>query len=448
MTIQSESKPVKSDVLKFGDTFYLHHMSGNYLAPIARSRYDFPRLGKSDRVKLQIVGNGEGELTDGAIIKLRSIESVLGDRHILGAFADSHDCYYWNDGYDNRKQGWQIQKKDRSRDNKIRYEDEVYFTNLYYKNQRLSRCTWYEGYITTYPKANEWWTIEAEDTKDTGVSSEAALLSRLFEPNAREFNAANMAYLAYCAEAVYSSPEESKAKLEQLGFKIDGTEHFIDFPDTNTQAIIVGDEEKVIIAFRGTENLEDWKTNLNLAKAAWKVGMFHSGFYKSIYSVWPTATARLNSLRTNNQPIWLTGHSLGGALATLACGLLDDELPEQAIAGVYTFGQPRVGDVIFAQTIDQRVKKRFFRVVNNNDIVPRIPRIPRIKYRHAGSQLYFDALGKLHNNVIISWLNPKAVWFRLQGYHKDAFNLNADSVGDHRMGDYRLMTMRQIAKLQ
>lgn len=435
-----------AQVIKYGDVLYLQHMSGEYLSAVDRGRYNFPLLGQEDRIKLEITGSGEGEITDGAIIKLKSTESDLGDRHILGAFADSHDCYYWKDGYSDRKQGFKIQKKDTSVDDKIRYGDEVYFTNLQYKNQRLSRCTWYKGYITTFPEANEWWILEAENApKEPKISSEAALLNRLFEPDSREFSAPNMAYMAYCAEAVYGTPEASKEKLEQLGFKIDGLEHFIDFPDTNTQCIAVGDEEKIIIAFRGTENMDDWKTNLKLTKAAWKAGMVHSGFSSSINSVWPTATARLNSLRTNNQPIWLTGHSLGGALATLACGLLDDELPENAIAGVYTFGQPRVGDTIFAQTIDKKVKKRFFRVVNNNDIVPRIP---RVKYQHVGNQLYFDALGTLHDNVVISWLNPQAIWFRLQGYYKDAFNLNADSVGDHRMGDYRLMTMRQLAKQQ
>jgi len=423
-------------------------MTDRYMNTINRSRYSFVRLEDTEAVGLKIVGEGEGELTDGAIIQLQSTESSLGERNTLGAFADRHDCYYWKEGYNKKKQGWRINKRNSDGDSKIRYDDQVYLTNLYYKNQQLARCTRFPGYITTFTKANEWWTIKAEVTPSDGdTTSETQFLQRSFEPDNRELSKANMAYLGYCAEAVYASPEESKVKLEKLGFKINDLEHFIDFPETNTQCIIVGDEEKVIIAFRGTENLDDWKTNVNLAKAAWKVGMVHSGFWRSIDSVWPTVTARLNSLRTNNQPIWITGHSLGGALATLACGILDDELPEESIAGVYTFGQPRVGDLLFAQTVDKRVKKRFFRVVNNNDIVTRIP---SIKYQHVGNQLYFDARGNLHENVIISFLNPKAIWYRLQGYYQNIsqLNLSADSIGDHRMGDYRLLIMRQLREKQ
>ena len=435
----------QSQVVEYGDTIYLQHMTGRYITTITRSRYSFVRLEPTEAVELEIVGDGEGELTEGAIIQLKSTEENLGERNTLGAFVDRHDCYYWNEGYNQKKQGWRINKKNPG-DDQIRYDDQIYLTNLHYKNQRLARCTWFPGYITTFPKANEWWTIKAEVTpEESATNSETRFLQRSFEPDSRELSKGNMAYLAYCADAVYATPEESKVKLEKLGFKINGLEHFIDFPETNTQCIIVGDEEKVIIAFRGTENLDDWKTNINLAKAAWKVGMVHSGFWRSIESVWPTATARLNSLRTNNQPIWITGHSLGGALATLACGLLDDELPEESIAGVYTFGQPRVGDLLFAQTVDKRVKKRYFRVVNNNDIVTRIP---SLQYRHVGNQLYFDARGDLHENVIISLLNPKAIWYRLQGYYQNLsrLNLSADSVGDHRMGDYRLLAMRQLGE--
>lgn len=444
--METTSTVKQSQVVKYGDTLYLQHMTGRYMNTIIRSRYSFVRLEKTEAVKLEIVGEGEGELTDGAIIQLKSTEENLGEHNVLGAFADRHDCYYWKEGYNQKKQGWRINKRNPDGDPKIHYDDQICLTNLHYKNQKLSRCTWFPGYVTTFTKANEWWTLKEEVIpEESGTTSETRFLQSSFEPDSRKLSKANMAYLAYCAEAVYDTPEQSKVKLEELGFKINGLEHFIDFPETNTQCILVGDEEKVVIAFRGTENLEDWKTNINLAKAAWKVGMVHSGFWRSINSVWPTATARLNSLRTNNQPIWITGHSLGGALATLACGLLDDELPEESIAGVYTFGQPRVGDIIFAQTVDKRVKKRFFRVVNNNDIVTRIP---SVKYQHVGNQLYFDARGDLHENIIISLLNLKAIWYRLQGYYQNLsqLNLSPDSVGDHRMGDYRLLTMRQIGK--
>lgn len=53
--------------------------------------------------------------------------------------------------------------------------------------------------------------------------------------------------MAYFAEATYSSPDESKAKLESLGFKINGHEHYLEFPETDTEGLMVGDDEKIIL---------------------------------------------------------------------------------------------------------------------------------------------------------------------------------------------------------
>ncbi|MCJ8280549.1 MAG: hypothetical protein MJK14_11760, partial [Rivularia sp. ALOHA_DT_140] len=74
-------------------------------------------------------------------------------------------------------------------------------------------------------------------------------------------------------------------------------------------------------------------------------------------------------------------------------------------------------------------------VVNNNDIAPRNP---KIKYGHVGTLIYFDPDGKMHHNSGLTWGN------RFKGYYKSAFNLDSDDVGDHRMGDYRILTMRHL----
>lgn len=459
--LQTESTAAKpSDVLNYGDTIYLQHMNGNYVTQFSKgktSRYHWPKLGQSknrgknkklaesNKIQFQILGDSTGELTDGAVIRLKSTESLPNQQNVLGSWVDSHDCYYWVDKFNTKKQSWQIKKRDRSVDDKIRYGDDVYLTNLHYKNQRLSRCTRYDGYISTAAYANEWWQFKSEAVEgNVKMTSEGAFLESVFDPKTRTFSKGNLAYLAYFAEATYSSPDESKAKLESLGFQINGHEHYLEFPDTDTEGLMVGDDEKIIIAFRGTENLTDWQTNLKLLKTSWKVGMVHEGFYKSLDSLWPDAIGRLKSLRTNNQPIWITGHSLGGALATLAGATLDQEMPEYEIAGIYTFGQPRVGDLIFAQSLDKGMKERFFRSVNNNDVVATIP---SLKFDHVGNLLYFDSDGNLNENQLLSWFNPKTWCNRFRDYSKGVINLELDSVGDHRMGDYRRLAMRQLDKV-
>ena len=154
-------------VIKFDDIFYLKHHNDQYLVTFDEGRYNFPQLakkeqlGKKELVKLQLTSrNDTDNLKDGDTIYIRSLEASLGKNHILGAFSDSHNCYYWKDGYDDDKQGWQIHKV-KSNGDVIRYGDEVYFTNVSYKNQRLVADTKYPGYLTTKKNAAETWTIES-----------------------------------------------------------------------------------------------------------------------------------------------------------------------------------------------------------------------------------------------------------------------------------------------
>jgi pimeloyl-ACP methyl ester carboxylesterase len=81
--------------------------------------------------------------------------------------------------------------------------------------------------------------------------------------------------------------------------------------------------------------------------------------------VWADVTEAL-SLAHAVRP-WFTGHSLGGALATLAADRHGDS------AAVYTFGSPLVGDDAFAAGFNNRHEGRSFRYVNGDDLVTRVP---------------------------------------------------------------------------
>ena len=249
-----------------------------------------------------------------------------------------------------------------------------------------------------------------------------------------------MAYLGYRADMAYLDADQSREVLSQLGFTIDDTEHFFESKDTDAQGFIIGDNEKIILAFRGTEKLADWATNLDLDQEIWPptkpLGRLHCGFYTALRSVWPTVTQRLQQLQANNQPIWITGHSLGGALAAIACATLRLQAdPPAKVMGAYTFGQPRVGDARLARSFDADFKDHFFRVVNNNDSVCRIP---PLEYEPMGSLVYFDADGALQLDQELSVVD------RLSGFGDAVTRLDFDNVGDHRMGDYRMLSMRHL----
>ncbi|KAL0640977.1 hypothetical protein Bca4012_103368 [Brassica carinata] len=97
-----------------------------------------------------------------------------------------------------------------------------------------------------------------------------------------------------------------------------------------------------------------------------------------------------------------TGHSLGGAIAALFPAILaihgEDELLDK-LEGVYTFGQPRIGDEEFGEYMKEVMKKHgieYERFVYNNDMVTRVPFDDKILfgYKHYGSCNYFNSLYK------------------------------------------------------
>lgn len=99
-----------------------------------------------------------------------------------------------------------------------------------------------------------------------------------------------------------------------------------------------------------------------------------------------------------NAKFVVTGHSLGGALAILFPTVLllhKEEEIMQRLLGVYTFGQPRIGDRQLVRYMEAHVNypvPRYFRVVYCNDLVPRLPYDDKtFLYKHFGVCLYYNS---------------------------------------------------------
>jgi hypothetical protein len=155
--------------------------------------------------------------------------------------------------------------------------------------------------------------------------------------------------------------------------------------------------EFLLIAFRGTEDVRNWLTDLDCLQTGYPAADYgasrvHAGFWRA----WQSVRRRLWEWFSTSMPdgssskVFLTGHSLGGALAMLAARELWRE--RQLLPVTYTFGQPRVGNAAFAQGFDLALRALTFRVVYADDIVPRVPWLLG-SYRHAGQEVFYLSAG-------------------------------------------------------
>jgi hypothetical protein len=179
----------------------------------------------------------------------------------------------------------------------------------------------------------------------------------------------------------------------------------------NTQAYVATSDDHIVVAFRGTESptsidgLKDWLLSdaLNLLilpegdlgtdyVAAGVGARFHQGFMKALADIWdPLFEAITAERKKNDRPLWITGHSLGGALAVLAAWRLKRKFIP--VHEIYTFGGPMVGNDVAAKAIDQEFAGKIFRYVNLPDPIPKLPSVSLIAnhYAHCESEVPLGA---------------------------------------------------------
>jgi len=156
-------------------------------------------------------------------------------------------------------------------------------------------------------------------------------------------------------------------------------------------AVVLARDDVLFVAFRGTDDVEDWLKNVEFIPAPTPWGTVHKGFLDALDSLWPSVSASIEHLRTRGQPIWLVGHSLGGALAVLAAARLQQR--DTRVAGVVTFGQPPAGYGTFAETFARDFKAPLLRYANHVDAVVGVA---FFTLTHVGDLRYFDTAGRLH----------------------------------------------------
>lgn len=215
-----------------------------------------------------------------------------------------------------------------------------------------------------------------------------------FETETDLFSLVNAWWLSEASLLAYSEEVTARTWFEKAGF------HRVwFFSGRSTQCYVADARQWAVLAFRGTECrpdqgpeawgqfIADLSADLDIRwVAAAGRGRIHRGFRDALDEVWPDVCACVEELIAGARTLWVTGHSLGGALALLAAVRINK------VQGVYTFGAPRIGDREFAAVYPARA----FRMVNNNDAVPHLPPFP---YADLGELRYIDCAGTLHAEI-------------------------------------------------
>jgi len=228
----------------------------------------------------------------------------------------------------------------------------------------------------------------------------AALLpySAASPPPAAGYSEAEALQFVYLAGAAYCSAGLEDWSCDKCGHGR-ALDHVTVFHDQHTDIRgYVGrdaDRGEAVVAFRGTmpSSMENWVENLDATSEEVEAGderdgRVHKGFNEAWESVRPAVERALARAELRGLPVSVTGHSLGGALATLAARHVAAALGRE-VAHVYSFGSPRVGNAKFAERYNALLAGVTWRVTHWRDVVPGLPPA-ELWYRHVSREVFYN----------------------------------------------------------
>lgn len=234
--------------------------------------------------------------------------------------------------------------------------------------------------------------------------------------------------LAKLSKDAYLSPE---TRLEGYTFVTDEDTDAQCYLSVETLRIGGLDERCIVISFRGTESAKDALIDLSGTRVPlhgqshsfWRSflpgnsegALVHWGFLRQYTSILPEIRQFLKEY-PNITNVITTGHSLGGALATLA--VVDLSSRNCGIGRKFScisFGSPRVGNYNFVQEYRRVVNGRSLRVVNNDDPIPLLPSSLRFHHVHGAIEIETDSGEGFIRTYIASsaqrWRRTLRVWW-------------------------------------
>jgi hypothetical protein len=225
-----------------------------------------------------------------------------------------------------------------------------------------------------------------------------------------------------CELAYYDEPEGAARFRDELGMSA----RLISID--NTQVYVAENDQAVVVAFRGSQapttldGLKDWLlTNANnylivpegragTDFAAAGVGArFHKGFLEALEAVWqPLSAAVGQALQSKDRPLYVSGHSLGGALALLAAWRFERGFVP--VHEVVTFGAPMIGNQAASKAFEREFANKIFRYVDVEDLVPLLPSVSLVanEYCHCPAEVALSAAQAAAAVAALDALKPAA----------------------------------------
>jgi len=214
-----------------------------------------------------------------------------------------------------------------------------------------------------------------------------------FAPNA-PYNLGTARAMAWMSQLAYETRHPDKIELICSRWEL-GRPRIIandssgepELLQIRTRGVIVQGQGATIIAFAGTDPLvpanwfSDFDVGLNIGpRLKLTPGPLHRGFDKAFDAVSAQITEAL--AERGAEPLLMTGHSMGAALAVIAADHCLSEKNVRATA-VYAFGMPRIGGEDFAVRYNKTLGATTYRLVHGDDIVATVPP-SRLGFRHVG----------------------------------------------------------------
>ena len=253
-----------------------------------------------------------------------------------------------------------------------------------------------------------------------------------FAPRATRYHAYNAWLLSQMSNIVYEQPNTWPIALKPLGFRLVKR-----LNADVTQAFVATDGRVRILVFRGTEFSEPMDivadARARLVPGPW--GKVHRGFNEELDEVWDELIEFLKT--PQKESLWITGHSMGAAMALLTAARLKVQgIPVQ---GIYAYAAPRVGNPDFCSRYDKALRHRTWRFMNDNDIVTRLP-AKSMGYGHIGRLIFFDCHGDRRPN------RPQAKWLRakLADFKDELGDGLPEAISDHFLANYIAATTKEL----